>query len=116
MSLLSKDPQGPNAWLGDLPVVSRYTAGIAGEKFFRAIQEEGKILGTYCDNCDITYVPGRIFCERCFSELDLWEDVGKTGEVYTFTLLFENLDGSLREEPQVIAFIKIARLLIIFGQ
>jgi len=108
MSLLERDPQAPNAWLGDLPVISRYTAGVAGEKFFRAIKDEGKILGTSCENCDITYVPGRIFCERCLAKLDDWQDVGTQGEVYTFTLLYENLDGTHREQPLIVAFIRIA--------
>ena len=51
MSLLERNPQGPTAWIGDLPVVSRYTAGMAGERFFRAIKDDGKILGSYCENC-----------------------------------------------------------------
>jgi len=107
MSLLERNPQAPLAWMGNLPVTSRYTAGLAGEKFFRAIKDEGKILGTFCENCDITYVPGRIFCERCMDELDNWQDVGTKGEIYTFTLLFENLDGSQREEPLIVAFIRM---------
>ena len=37
MSFLEKDPNAPTAWLGDLPITSRYTAGLAGERFFRAI-------------------------------------------------------------------------------
>ncbi|OGO16718.1 MAG: hypothetical protein A2Z14_10870 [Chloroflexi bacterium RBG_16_48_8] len=105
--MLERNPQAPNAWLGDLPVTSRYTAGIAGEKFFRAMKDEGKILGTFCENCDITYIPGRIFCERCMAELDHWQDVGTIGEIYTFTLLFENLDGTQREEPLAVAFIRM---------
>ena len=108
MSLLERHPQAPNTWLGNLPVTSRYTAGIAGEKFFRALKDEGKILGTYCENCDITYVPGRIFCERCMAELEEWHDMGTTGEVFTFTLLFEDLDGTPIEEPIIVALIQIA--------
>jgi uncharacterized OB-fold protein len=107
MSLLERDSQAPKAWLGDLPVTSRYTAGMAGEKFFSAIKDEGKILGTYCANCDITYIPGRIFCERCMAELSEWQDVGTKGEVFSFTLLFEDVDGMPLEEPIIIAFIRI---------
>jgi uncharacterized OB-fold protein len=107
MTLLERNPQAPNHWLGSLPVSSRYTAGVAGEKFFRAIKDEGKILGTYCSNCDITYIPGRIFCERCMAELDDWQDMGTKGEVFTFTLLFEDMDGAPIEEPIVVAFIRI---------
>lgn len=107
MSLLKKDPNAPQAWHDSLPVTSRYTAGLAGERFFRAIMDDGKILGSVCHRCAITYVPARQFCERCFDELEDWIDVGTSGEVHTFTLLFENLDGTPCEEPEVIAFIKI---------
>jgi uncharacterized OB-fold protein len=107
MSILGSDPAGPAAWVGDLPVSSRYTFGIGGERFFRAIKDEGKILGANCPACDITYVPARIFCERCMAELDEWQDVGTGGVVYTFTLLFVDKDGLRLDEPEIIAFIRM---------
>jgi hypothetical protein len=107
MSLLEKDPNAPEAWLGEMPVTSRYTAGLAGEKFLRAIKDEGKILGSHCDHCGITYVPVRQFCERCMDELEETVDVGTEGDVHTFTLLFEDLDGTPREEPEIVAFISL---------
>lgn len=106
MSLLNRDPNAPVSWQGELPVTNRYTYGLAGEKFFRAIKDEGHILGTYCPHCDHTYVPAAVFCERCLSKLDDWVDVGTSGEVITFTFLHINLDGSSREKPEVIAFVR----------
>jgi uncharacterized OB-fold protein len=41
------------------------------------------------------------------SQLDDWVDVGISGPVHTFTLLYENYDGSHRAEPEIIAFIKL---------
>ena len=107
MTLLERDPKAPGAWLGDLPVKSRYTYGLAGERFFRAIKDQGRIMGTRCPQCERTYVPAVVFCERCLSELDEWVDVGTTGEVHTFTLLYENYDGSRRDTPEVIAFVRL---------
>jgi uncharacterized OB-fold protein len=107
MSLLERNQNAPQAWQGDLPVTSRYTSGIAGERFFRALKEDGKILSSRCEACDLTYVPARQFCERCLAELVEWLDAGTKGEVYTFTLLYENLDGSIKEEPEVIAFVRM---------
>jgi uncharacterized OB-fold protein len=107
MSLLEKDRNAPQAWFGEMPITSRYTAGLAGEKFLRALKDEGKILGSHCDRCGITYVPARQFCERCMDELDETIDVGTEGELHTFTLLFENLDGTPREEPEIVAFISL---------
>ena len=106
MTLLERDKNAPQAWYGNLPVTSRYTYGLAGEKFFRAIKDEGKILGTNCPKCEQTYVPGVLFCERCLSELDEWIDVGTIGEVHTFTLLYENHDGAPLEDPEIVAFVK----------
>jgi uncharacterized OB-fold protein len=106
MTLLNRDPNAPLVWLGELPVTNRYTYGLAGEKFFRTLKDEGRILGTYCKHCDQTYVPAAIFCERCLARLDDWLDVGTSGEVLTFTLLNVNVDGSFRENPEIIAFIR----------
>jgi uncharacterized OB-fold protein len=108
MTLLERNPKAQTAWLGELPVTSRYTYGLAGERFFRAIKDEGTILGTRCSNCERTYIPAALFCERCMDQLDEWVDVGTTGEVHTFTLLYENYNGSPREEPVIVAFVKLA--------
>ncbi len=107
MSILERDVNAPASWNGNLPVTSRYTFGLAGERFFRAIKDEGRLYGTHCPNCNRTYVPAASFCERCLSELTEWIDVGLVGEVHTFTLLHENYDGSPRETPEVVAFIRM---------
>jgi uncharacterized OB-fold protein len=105
MTLLERDPKAPLSWQGELPVTNRYTYGLAGEKFFRALKDEGRIYGTYCPDCDQTYVPAAAFCERCLGKLDDWVDVGTIGEVVTFTFLLVNPDGTPLEKPEIIAFI-----------
>lgn len=107
MSLLPPDPQAPSAWHDNLPVSSRYTVGLAGERFFRAIKDDGQIWGTRCDACQRTYVPAVLFCERCLAELQAWVNVGTQGPVHSFTLLYANPDGSRRETPQIVAFIRL---------
>ncbi|GAB4402766.1 MAG: Zn-ribbon domain-containing OB-fold protein [Anaerolineales bacterium] len=107
MTLLERDPNAPVSWKGNMPVTSRYTFGVAGERFFRAIKDEGRILGTRCPECDITYVPATLFCERCMAELTEWVDAGEIGEVHTYTLLFEDLDGNRLAEPEIVAFVRL---------
>jgi uncharacterized OB-fold protein len=92
---------------GTLPLTSRYSAGIAGERFFRAIKDEAKFLGTRCDACDLVYVPATMFCERCFAELDEWLEVSTQGHVFTFTVLMRDLDDQPLDEPQVLAYVKL---------
>jgi uncharacterized OB-fold protein len=107
MTLLKPDPDAPAAWHGDLPVTSRYTFGLAGERFFRALKDQGTILGSQCTACARTYVPAVMFCERCLAELDEWIDAGTRGSVVTYTLLHVNVDGSRRETPEMVAFIRL---------
>ena len=106
MSLLERNSQAPGIWSDTLPVSNRYTYGLAGERFFRALKDEGKIVGSPCTKCGIVYVPGRLFCERCLGELTEWIDVGLVGELHSFTFLFVDYDGSPREEPEIVVFIK----------
>ena len=107
MSLLERDKNAPQSWHGNLPVTSRYTFGLAGEKFFRSIKDNGKLMGTHCPKCERIYVPAALFCERCLSELDEWIDVGTVGEVHTYTLLYENYDGTPRTDPEIVAVISL---------
>jgi len=95
------------AWRGEMPLTGRYTAGIAGERFFREIKDNARIMGTRCPNCGITYVPARLYCERCFAKLEEWVEVPPTGIVHTFTVVHRNLDDEPLAEPEIIAFIQL---------
>ncbi|MEO0076252.1 MAG: Zn-ribbon domain-containing OB-fold protein [candidate division WOR-3 bacterium] len=95
------------AWYGEMPVESLYTVGIAGEKFFRAIKEDGKFLGTKCQKCDLVYVPPRIFCDYCFEELNDYVEVADCGTLESFTLLHIGLDGKKLEKPEIIGLINL---------
>ena len=87
------------AWRGDMPITSRYTAGIAGERFFREIKDNARFLGTRCETCDLIYVPATMFCERCFAELDEWVEVPSRGTVFTYTVLYRDLDDKPLDPP-----------------
>jgi len=95
------------AWKGEIPLQSRYTMGLAGERFFRAIKDEAKLMATYCPNCDYTYLPPRLYCERCFSELEEWVDVPNRGTVYAYTIVHQDLDENPLETPQIVALIEM---------
>jgi len=94
------------AWHDNIPIESLYTAGLAGERFLRALKE-GEIMGVKCPECELTYLPPRIFCPYCFSSLEEWVEVGNQGTVETFTVLNIDPDGSPLEEPKIIALINI---------
>lgn len=93
--------------LGEIPLSNRYTAGIAGEVFFRKLKDEGKFVGTRCNKCEQTYVPARLFCERCFAELREYIEVADTGVVRAVTVAHVGLDGERLERPAVVGAIQL---------
>lgn len=95
------------AFPGEIPVNYKYTFGIAGEEFFRAIKDKGKFLASRCERCGVTFFPMRIFCERCLSHLSGSFEVSGAGEVFSYTVCWENTDGSRKEKPDIIAAVKI---------
>ncbi len=109
MSLLHRIQHAGDAlsWSGDMPTQGRYTAGVAGERFFRAIKENGQFLATVCLNCDITYMPPRLYCEQCFAHLDEWVEVDPGGHVHTFTIVHQDLDEQPLPEPRILAFVTL---------
>ncbi len=95
------------AWRSNIPIQNRYSAGIAGERFLREIKDNARFVGTYCEECDLVYVPATMFCERCFSELDAWVEVPNHGMVFTYTILFQDLDEQPLDPPALMAYVKL---------
>ena len=95
-------------WRGEIPLEYNYTYGRAGEAYYRGLKDRGTFLGARCEACDVTYVPPRTYCEKCFARLeDHYVDVGTEGEVHTFTLLHKDLDESRKEAPVLMAMIRL---------
>lgn len=94
-------------WYDNMPLESEYTVGIAGERFFRTLKDQGVIVGTVCPNCQLTYVPPSLYCERCFAELDQWVEVPARGEVFTYTIVTRSLEGEPLDQPEVLALVKL---------
>jgi uncharacterized OB-fold protein len=109
MSLIERITKVRDAqvWYDNMPVESVYTVGIAGEKFLRAIKDQGAIMGTVCPTCNLTYLPPMMYCERCFAELEEWVEVGTKGTVYTYTVLGLSLAEEPLEEPEILALIRM---------
>lgn len=95
------------AWEGEIPVHYLYTYGLANEHFFRAIKDRGVFTATRCDSCDVTYVPPRIFCQRCMASIEKYFDVGSKGRIKTFTICHEDIAGRALPKPVVLAMIEI---------
>ena len=62
---------------GELSVSFRYTPGVGNTAFFEALRDRGVFLGSRCDACGFTYLPARLFCERCLAELEPTSSVAR---------------------------------------
>ncbi len=104
-----------NPGIKAFPVKNVYTAGVAGQRFFEELKENGKIYGSKCEKCGLTYVPARIYCEKCFDHLleKDWVDVGIEGTIYSYTLVCKTKSGGPKEKPSIMAAIRIADGLLI---
>ncbi len=93
---------------GGFPVHFHYTTGIVGEKFFYGLKD-GKLLANTCPDCSKTYLPPKMFCEDCFTELtdlDL-KDLRQTGELVSFTQTFLDHRGEPLENPYYLGLVKV---------
>lgn len=101
------DPKDVILREGKVPIRHRYTPGVAGEAFFKALKG-GTFVGSRCDSCEYTYVPARLFCERCFDgPLDADVKVGPRGTVESFTVGDRGLDGERYDEPRILALVRL---------
>ncbi len=92
---------------GKLPVGFRYTPGVANTAFFESLRDRGTFLGARCEECGITYVPPRMFCERCFEEPVTFVDCGPEGELLSFTVGHVGIDGDPLPEPVTLGLVKL---------
>ncbi len=94
---------------GGLPVAFHYTPGLGNTAFFEALRDRGVLLGSRCAECDFTYLPARIFCERCFAELAADTECGPGGTLESFTTGHVGIDGEPLDEPVRIGLVRLDR-------
>ena len=92
---------------GELSVSFRYTPGVGNTAFFEALRDRGALLGSRCDECGVTYLPARIFCERCLAELELAIECGPEGELLSWTIARVDVDNRTLDQPVVYGLVRL---------
>jgi len=92
-------------WEGNVEADYIYTSGVAGERFFVALRDKGRILASHCPACGRDYLPARLFCEDCFEELSEFVDVPREGRVEAVTVAHLDRKGLRLLSPEVWAFV-----------
>jgi uncharacterized OB-fold protein len=94
-------------WRGEIPIESLYTAGIGGQRFFKALKEKGELVGTRCRACNQVFVPSRQFCERCFAELTEEVRVPPDGVIKSFSYAYVDHNGRRLKQPVTSALVQL---------
>ncbi len=92
---------------GELSVSFRYTPGVGNTAFFEALRDRGVFLGSRCDDCAVTYMPARIFCERCLVELEPGEECGPDGELVSWTVARVDVDDRPLDRPVTYGLVRL---------
>ncbi len=85
----------------------KWSAGVAGNKFFQELRGNKKIMGTKCKKCSRVLVPPRIFCEECFTDNMEWVEVKHTGILRTFATSYFSKDGKRLKDPWMVGIVKL---------
>jgi uncharacterized OB-fold protein len=92
---------------GGMPVEFHYTPGVGNAAFLQALRDRGVFLGSRCGSCEITYMPARIFCERCFAGLEPDTEVGPGGTLESFTTGSFGIDGEHLHAPVSLGLVRL---------
>ena len=91
---------------GAVPISHRYTLGVAGERFFKALRDQQQILASPCPKCNDRLLPPKIYCERCFEETsDEWIALEGPGYIRSFTVLYRSLEEEPLDVAEIVALI-----------
>jgi uncharacterized OB-fold protein len=92
---------------GELAVSFRYTPGVGNTAFFETLRDRGVFLGSRCDPCGVTYVPARVFCERCLAELEPSVECGPEGDLTSWTVARMDVDDRPLDEPVTYGLVQL---------
>ncbi len=92
---------------GRVEVTYKWSAGVAGSRFFEELRDNGRIMGTHCPQCQRVLVPPRIFCEECFVDTDQWVEVSPRGVILTYAESYFGLQGQRLEEPWYVGIVRL---------
>jgi uncharacterized OB-fold protein len=73
--------------------------------FLRTLRDDGKVLGIRCEVCGRVLAPPRPICDRDFVETAGWVELGTTGTLELFTIMYLAIDG-LPDPPYVLAYVR----------
>lgn len=81
----------------------RHALGATVGGFLEGLKSK-RLLGRTCPACGRVLFPARSFCDRCHVETTDWVEVGTSGRLEMFTIVYEPFPGMLVAPPYVLAY------------
>lgn len=70
-------------------------------RMFDELASRQRILGSRCSDCRKVLVPPRAYCDVCFAQTDLYQDVSDSGRLQAFSVINLEFVGQTRTPPYV---------------
>jgi len=97
----------PMVFKSRINVPYSWWAGETAERFFLALRDDRKIVGTRCSKCEKVFVPPRKICPLCFQDNMAWVEVSSEGVLESFTIVKRQLASLSRKAPVIFGLIRL---------
>ncbi|MFP3260531.1 MAG: Zn-ribbon domain-containing OB-fold protein [Sulfolobus sp.] len=90
-----------------IPLILKYT--LPAEELYKPFWEglkRGEVLGTKCKHCGTVYFPPQRDCPKCMVSDMEWVNVGKEGELMTYSIVKQKPQGFEQYEDYTIGIVR----------
>ncbi|MEJ2775875.1 Zn-ribbon domain-containing OB-fold protein [Sulfolobaceae archaeon RB850M] len=90
-----------------IPLILKYT--LPAEELYKPFWEglkRGEVLGTKCKHCGTVYFPPQRDCPKCMVSDMEWFNVGKEGELMTYSIVKQKPQGFEQYEDYTIGIVR----------
>jgi uncharacterized OB-fold protein len=90
-----------------IPLILKYT--LPAEELYKPFWEglkRGEVLGTKCKRCGTIYFPPQRDCPKCMVSDMEWFNVGKEGELMTYSIVKQKPQGFEQYEDYTIGIVR----------
>ena len=85
----------------------QWWAGETATRFFTAIRDEQKVMGTQCSTCGRVFLPPRKNCPSCFGRNEKWVTLSPEGELVSFTVARRQFAALPKKVPIIFGLVKL---------
>ncbi len=82
-----------------------YTPGPLGLRWLEELRR-GSIKAAKCDRCGNIFMPPKIYCPKCFSEVDQLVEIREKPYLASYTVIYRDFDGKELEKPVIVGLIR----------